>query len=51
MVFSLNYEDFFVYQDACDDEMIVVVNNKSVFRSYDESEIIDFVNAYLEEEV
>ena len=51
MFFSLNYDDFFVYQDACDDEIIVVVNNKVVFRSYDEIEITNFVDAYLNQEV
>lgn len=51
MFFSFNYDDFFIYQDACDDEIIVVFDNRAVFRSYDESEITAFISAHLEEEV
>ena len=46
---SLDYEDFLVYQDALDEEMVFLVKDEVIFRSYDEREFINYVNNYLEE--
>ena len=51
MVFSFNIDEFLVYEDLLDDELLVVVDERILFRSYEESEIMDFIYSNLEEEV
>ena len=51
MVFSFNIEEFLVYEDHLDDEFLVVMDERILFRSYEESEIMDFIYSNLEEEV
>lgn len=51
MVFSFNYDEFLVYQGLLDDEFLVVVDEVVLFRSYDEDEVLEFINFNLEEEL